>query len=77
MVLFYGVGHWNAWFSALLYIDTREKFPLQIILREILLLNSTDDMMTGQHEDRAALGESIKYATVIVATVHTAPVFLC
>lgn len=69
MVLFYGVGHWNAWFSALLYIDTREKFPLQLILREILLLNATDDMMTGQHEDRAALGESIKYATVIVATV--------
>lgn len=69
MVLFYGVSHWNAWFNALLYIDTREKFPLQLILREILLLNSTDDMMTGQHEDRAALGESIKYATVIVATV--------
>lgn len=69
MVLFYGVSHWNAWFNALLYIDTREKFPLQLILREILILNSTNDMMTGQQEDRAALGESIKYATIIVATV--------
>lgn len=69
MVLFYGVTHWNSWFNALLYIDTREKFPLQLILREILLYNSTDDMMTGQQGDRAALSESIKYATVIVATV--------
>lgn len=69
MVLFYGVSHWNSWFNALLYIDTREKFPLQLILREILLLNSTDDMMTGQQADRAAIGESIKYATIIVATL--------
>ena len=69
MVLFYGVAHWNAWFSALLYIDTREKFPLQLILREILLINSGNDMMVGQQGDRAAIGESIKYATVIIATV--------
>ncbi len=69
MVLFYGVSNWNAWFNALLYIDSREKFPLQLILREILLLNSTNDMMAGQHGDRAAIGESIKYATIVIATV--------
>ncbi len=69
MVLFYGVAHWNAWFSAMLYIDSREKFPLQLVLREILILNSTDDMMVGQMGDRAAVGESIKYASIIVATV--------
>ena len=37
--LYYAVGHWNAWFNALLYIKDREKFPLQLILREILLQN--------------------------------------
>ncbi len=70
MVLFYGVANWNAWFNALLYIDTREKYPLQLVLREILLLNSTTDMMVGDKGDgRAAVAESIKYATIIVATV--------
>lgn len=69
MVLFYGVAHWNSWFGALLYIDTREKYTLQLVLREILLLNSMDDMMVGEHgSDRAAVSESIKYATIIVAT---------
>lgn len=70
MVLFYGVAHWNAWFGALLYIDTREKYPLQLVLREILLLNSMDDMMVGERgSSRAAVSESIKYATIIVATL--------
>ena len=70
MVLFYGVSHWNSWFSALLYIDDRGKFPLQLVLREILLMNSQNDMLVGQTgSDRAALSESIKYATIIVATL--------
>ena len=69
MFLFYGVGHWNAWFSALLYIDTREKFPLQMILREILLLNGTQSMMEGaQRADSVNIAESIRYATIIVVT---------
>ncbi|MBR2884926.1 MAG: carbohydrate ABC transporter permease [Clostridia bacterium] len=70
MVLFYGVGHWNAWFGALLYIDERSKFPLQLVLREILLLNSTQEMTMGeQGGDKAAIAESIRYATILVATV--------
>lgn len=70
MVLFYGVGHWNSWFNALLYIRTRSKFPLQLVLREILLLNSTDSMMSeGAGSDKFVIGESLKYATIIVATL--------
>lgn len=70
MVLFYGVAQWNAWFGALLYIDSRDKYPLQLVLREILLLNSVDDMMVGERgSGRAAVSESIKYATIIVATL--------
>lgn len=70
MILFYGVGHWNAWFNALIYIRTRELYPLQLILREILITNSTDSMMTGVGGgDKMPVGETIKYATIIIATV--------
>ncbi len=70
MVLFYGVGHWNAWFSAVIYLRDRELFPLQVILREILIQNSTESMTTGVGTgDRETISESIKYATIIVATL--------
>ncbi|WP_409342397.1 carbohydrate ABC transporter permease [Paenibacillus sp. MBLB4367] len=70
MILFYGVGHWNAWFNALIYLRTRDLYPLQLILREILITNSTDSMMTGVGGgDKMPIGETIKYATIIVATI--------
>ncbi|MFD2117703.1 carbohydrate ABC transporter permease [Paenibacillus yanchengensis] len=70
MLLFYGVGHWNAWFNAMIYLRTRDLYPLQLILREILITNSTDTMMTGVGGgDKMPIGETIKYATIIVATV--------
>jgi len=70
MVLWYAVGHWNSYFSALIYLRDRELFPLQLILREILISNSTDNMMTGAAtSDRADIGVTIKYATIIVSTL--------
>lgn len=70
MILFYGVGHWNSWFSAMIYLKDRAAFPLQLVLREILINSSTENMtmeyVTGQ---RMALTVIIKYATVMVATV--------
>lgn len=70
MVLMYGVAHWNAWFDAMLFIRKRSLYPLQIILREILIANSTDSMIaTGSGGDVEAIGESIKYATIVVSTV--------
>ena len=70
MVLFYAVGHWNAWFNAMIYLKERVKNPLQLVLREILIENMTDTMSSGESSsERQALGEVIKYATIIVATV--------
>lgn len=69
MILFYGVAHWNAWFDAMIFMRDREKYPLQLIMREILILNSTDSMMQNVNEDRYGVSESIKYATIIVSTV--------
>jgi putative aldouronate transport system permease protein len=71
MILFYSVYHWNAFFNAMIYIRTRTLYPLQLILREILIASSTDNMMSasGIVSDREPIGETIKYATVIVTTV--------
>lgn len=70
MVLFYGVGHWNSWFSSMIYLRDRNLFPLQLILREILIQNDTSYMTGGiALEDVEAVGESIKYATIMVATL--------
>lgn len=70
MVLFFGVGHWNQWFNAMIYLQDEQKYPLQLVLRQILLANSTDSMLGDTMDaDKAAVGETIKYATIIVATV--------
>lgn len=67
--LFYAVRHWNAYFNALLFLRSRELFPLQIILREILVTNSMNDMLTDISVDRQPISETIKYATIIVSTL--------
>lgn len=71
MVLYYAVEHWNSWFRASLYLNTRTKFPLQMILREILISNDTTSMSTGGSaiEDQQAIGETIKYAVIVIATI--------
>jgi putative aldouronate transport system permease protein len=71
MILFYGVGHWNAWFSAMIYLRNRTLYPLQLILREVLLASQTDDMLLDMLDDskRPGLKELVKYATIVVATV--------
>lgn len=69
IILFYAVSYWNAWFDATIFIDDRAKLPLQVIMREILISNSTDSMTFGEVGDRVAIGESIKYATIVVSTV--------
>ncbi len=70
MVLYYGVGVWNGWFWASVILRDRSMYPLQVILREILLQNMTQDMTTGTGTgDTEAIAESIKYATIMVATI--------
>lgn len=70
MVLYYGVAIWNSWFSALLYIQDRAKYPLQLILREILIGSSADEMGSyAVRAETAFLEEVVKHATTVVATV--------
>jgi len=70
ITLFYAVSHWNAYFQALVYLRDRSLFPLQLILREILVANSVDSMTAGVAAgDAEPIGETIKYATIVVATL--------
>ena len=72
MILYYGVGYWNSWFSASIYLKDRSKFPLSLVLREILIQNDTSSMMSGGSSldsDAADIAETIKYATIVFATI--------
>ncbi len=76
LVLYYGQGHWNSYFSALLYISDREKWPLQLELRNILLLNTntmvkefiTEEMRKEQAR-REALANMMKYSLIIISSI--------
>ena len=71
MCLYYAVGHWNSWFNASLFIKDREKYPLQLILREILIINDTNTMTQGSGDaaEKMSIAETVKYAVVVTGTL--------
>ncbi len=84
MALFYGVGHWNSYFNALVYLNDESKYPLQMVLRQILVLQE----MTGSGIGAATSGEAamamnaradsaalLKYAVIIVSTLPIIAVY--
>lgn len=77
LVLFYGVMHWNAFFDAFIYLDDTEKYPLQLVLREILILNEmSGDMMVVDpelEEQMLGLANLLRYSLIVVASL---PVWL-
>lgn len=79
IALFYGVGHWNQFFQALIYISDKDKFPLQLVLRNMLLMgnNAMTSMLSGgmSGENAKYLAELmkqieiLKYAVIIVSVL--------
>ena len=72
VILFYAVGHWNAWYSSLIYQpQSRDKWPIQMFLREILIANSSSvtDGETNSIDGIQFLDELLKFCTIIVSTV--------
>lgn len=71
MVLFYSVAHWNAYFNALIYLRSERLYPLQLILREILILNQSEEMGTNNAgmAEKVLMAESIKYSVIIVSSL--------
>ena len=68
LVLYYGVGHWNAWFGASIYLTDPGKYPLALVLRNILIQNQNSDMLAGDTGGEQGFRDLIKYALIVIAT---------
>lgn len=71
MVLYYAVAQWNGWFDAMIYLQDRSKYPLQLFLREILLINinNANNAAGNDASDVLYLDTLVKYAMIIISTV--------
>lgn len=72
LVLFYGVGHWNAYFNAMIYLHNKALYPLTLFLREILMADQIDPSTVTDPELQAQLAQAagvIKYALIVVSMV--------
>lgn len=75
--LFYGVSHWNSYFNALVFLSDEKLYPLQLVLRRILVLNDVSFEMIAQDPEamkvKLQLIELIKYSVIVVANI---PLFI-
>ncbi|MDR2808526.1 MAG: carbohydrate ABC transporter permease [Spirochaetaceae bacterium] len=72
LVLFYGVGHWNSYFNAMIYLNTKSLYPLTIYLRDILMATQIDPSTISDPEAQLRLAEAaavIKYALIVITMV--------
>ncbi len=71
IVLYYAVSYWNNWFSAMIYLKDKNKYPLQLFLREILLANTANGATAEGFEesDMLYLEDVVRYATIIISTL--------
>jgi len=72
ITLFYAVGHWNAFFGALMYLSNRELYPLQLVLRSILLASQImmSDLATADAEflaNKQGMADLIKYSVIVAS----------
>jgi putative aldouronate transport system permease protein len=84
MALFYGVSHWNSYFPALIYLNDEAKYPLQMVLRQILVLQEMTAETTGSAvsgdiaiamNNKAEIASLVKYAVIIVSTLPIIAVY--
>ena len=73
IALYYCVAHWNSWFPASIYLTDRDKYPIQVILREVLIQNDTSSMISFGggigYDTGASYTLLVQYCTIIIATV--------
>ncbi|MBE7032727.1 MAG: carbohydrate ABC transporter permease [Ruminococcaceae bacterium] len=70
ILLYYLVENWNSWFNASIFLRDKSLYPLQLVLRQILLSNNTDSMMGGADVgDYESFSETLKYAIICISTV--------
>lgn len=73
LVLYYAVGHWNDYFSALIYLKDKSLMPLQTVLRDILIVGKIDMVSSGMEMqaviEKMKTAQTLKYSVIIVSTV--------
>lgn len=75
IAMYYAVGHWNAYFNAMIYLNRRELFPLQLFLRNILILDTAQELIGADAETQrevlrlAQLKESMKFGIIVVSAL--------
>ena len=72
LVLYYAVGHWNSYFNALIYLKDPKKYPLQVVLRSIIIEANEDQsnmVDVDQLLVRQGLNNLLKYCLIVVASV--------
>ncbi|SDX71025.1 carbohydrate ABC transporter permease [Paenibacillus sp. CF384] len=78
MALFYGIGHWNSFFEPLIYITSENKFPLQVILRNLLITNEVGNEMLSDAmsmADRQRIAEQLKYGVIVASCLPLLTVY--
>ncbi|WP_449600201.1 carbohydrate ABC transporter permease [Paenibacillus sp. Marseille-Q9583] len=83
MALFYGVGHWNSYFGAMIYLNDDAKYPLQLVLRQILVLQEMQSQVGGiidataaaAQNNKAEIASLVKYGVIIVSTLPIIAVY--
>ena len=69
ITLYYAVGHWNSWFNAMIFLRDRTLYPLQLFLRELLILNNSANEASSDFIELSMARDLVKYCTIIVSTV--------
>lgn len=69
LTIYYMAGHWNAYFSAIIYLSDENLMPLQVFLRRVLIIGGMEGMSTGSTMTDNVIYESLKYAIIVVSTL--------
>lgn len=69
LTIYYMAGHWNAYFSAIIYLSDENLMPLQVFLRRILIIGGMEGMSSGSTMTDNVIYESLKYAIIVVSTL--------
>lgn len=72
LVLYYAVGHWNSYFNEMIYLEDKMKYPLQVVLRQILIMSQiADEMMLdfSTAERVQGMADLLKYSTIVVSSL--------
>ena len=69
LTIYYMAGHWNAYFSAIIYLSDENLMPMQVFLRRVLIIGGMEGMSSGSTMTDNVIYESLKYAIIVVSTL--------